>query len=316
MEKSKSPSTKPQKFQDHGLLLATPKSWFNYVLYLPSLIFLISMTIFPLSYSLYISFHNYTLGTGGKPDFIGFKNYATLLKEAEFWISAYNTLFIVVLAVGIELVIGTAMAFLFNRKWKGVGILRILIFIPMMLSPMVLGYFWKYMYDFQFGIINWLIAFLGIPAQSWLTDPGVALISIALVDVWQWTPFVVLLVTAGLQTIPREEYEAATIDRASAWMQFWKISLPYLRSNLMVAALFRMIDTFRMFDLVYILTGGGPGNSTQTLSVAAYKLGYQFFQTGKAAAISWLMVIIVTVMAMLLMKVLSEKKKAIPEVAP
>jgi len=316
VKNAKSPDKDIPRFQDYGHLLATRRSWFNYVLYLPSLIFLVSMTIFPLLYSLYISFHNYTLGTSGEPEFVGFRNYGSLLKEQEFWISAYNTLFIVVFAVGIEIALGTAIAFLFNRRWRGVSILRILIFIPMMLSPMVLGYFWKYMYDFQFGIINWLLGFLNIPAQSWLTDPGVALVSIAFVDIWQWTPFVVLLVTAGLQTIPREEYEAATIDRASGWMQFWKISMPYLRSNLMIAALFRMIDTFRMFDLVYILTGGGPGNSTQTLSVAAYKLGYQFFQTGKAAAISWLMVIIVTVMATLLMKVLSEKKRTIPAVAP
>jgi len=263
-----------------------------------------------------LSFHKWSLTKPGPWRFVGLLNYWDILKNPVFWRVILNTFVFTVSAVTLEFVIGLGLAHLFYRQLRGESVVRSILVLPMMIPPILIGLIWLFMYKKDFGIINNMLKLLSIEPITWLSKPSTAMPAIIIADIWQWTPFVVLLVTAGLQTIPREEYEAATIDRASGWMQFWKISMPYLRSNLMIAALFRMIDTFRMFDLVYILTGGGPGNSTQTLSVAAYKLGYQFFQTGKAAAISWLMVIIVTVMATLLMKVLSEKKRTIPAVAP
>ncbi|NPV54265.1 MAG: sugar ABC transporter permease [Firmicutes bacterium] len=279
------------------------------ILYVPTVAYLIALTIFPLIYSLYISLFDYTL-TGGGAKFVGLGNYAFLLKDPDFWISALNTLIIVASTVSIELVLGMVIAILLNRRWKGFGLFQLLIFIPMMLSPLVLGYFWKFMYDSQFGIINWFLSLVGTGPVSWLTSRALALPSIILVDVWQWTPFMVLIILAGLQTVPVEEYEAASLDRASSWLQFRKITLPYLKPSILLATLLRTIDSFRMFDLVYILTGGGPGNSTQTLSLAAYKYGYQFFQIGKAAALSWVMVIIVNIIVTILMKVIKGKPQS------
>src|SRR5258705_7487228 len=147
------------------------------------------------------------------------------------------------------------------------GLFRLIVYIPMMLSPLVLGYFWRYMLDGTFGVISWLFnatigQALGLDSPQWFVDPVLATIGIILVDVWQWTPFVVLLATAGLQTVPPALYEAATLDRASRWMQFRRITMSFLVTPLLVAILFRSIDTIKIFDSVYILTGGGPGDYT------------------------------------------------------
>jgi multiple sugar transport system permease protein len=195
-----------------------------------------------------------------------------------------------------------------NRRLPGIGAIRLIIYLPMMMSPLVIGYFWKFILDGSFGVLNYLISFLGIPPQQWTIDLTLAKASIVLVDVWQWTPFVILILLAGLQSVPPQLYEAATLDRASTWMQFRRITLPYLATPILLALLFRTIDTFKIFDIVYVVTAGGPGDLTETLSVFAFYEGFKFSQLGRAAAISWLVVIVINILATVLIKMLTRQR--------
>ncbi|MGQ9568923.1 MAG: carbohydrate ABC transporter permease [Anaerolineae bacterium] len=281
---------------------------FPRLLFLPTIIYLVILTIFPLFYSLGVSFFH--MVPGQKTRFIWVENYATLLKDPTFHHALLVTLIFVFVGVTVEIVLGVAIALVFNRHLPGLGVFRLIVYIPMMVSPLVMGYFWRFMFESTFGVINYLIGLAGLPAVRWLIEPNPALISILIVDIWQWTPFVILLILAGLQTVPPELYEIATLDRASWWMQFRRITLPYLKFPLLLALLFRTIDVTKLFDSIYIMTGGGPGDYTQNLSVMAYKIGFTYFQVGKAAALSWIMVIIVNILATILIQALTTRPSA------
>ena len=279
---------------------------FSRILFIPTIAYLVVLTIFPLFFSLGISFTDYSLGKA--PHFIGFRNYVEFLGDPSFWRAVRNTLIIAIFAVGVEIVLGMLLAGLFRREWPGFGAMRIVLFIPMMLSPLVVAFFWKFLFDMMFGIIPYVEQMLlrpfGIEPGSWLTNPSRALAAIIIVDIWQWTPFVMLLVLAGLQTIPPELYEAATLSNASWWLKFKHITMPYLRFPILLVLLFRMIDTVKLFDTVYILTAGGPGDATVTLSLLTYRYGFMFYETGKAAALSWLIVVLINILAILTMRVM------------
>ena len=279
---------------------------FPWLLFGPTVLYLLLMSIFPLIYSLFVSFYDYTLG--GERAFVGFGNYAALLTDRVFWRKTWVTLEITLLAVGLELALGLICALVLNRRLPGMGALRLIAYLPMMISPLVVGYFWRFMLDGSFGVVNYLLSLVGIGAQQWTIELRLAIASIVLVDVWQWTPFVILILLAGLQTVPPQLYEAATLDRASRWMQFTRITLPYLKTPILLALLFRSIDTFKIFDIVYIVTGGGPGDLTETLSVYAYYVGFKFSQLGDGAAISWLVVIVINVLATILIRTLTKQR--------
>lgn len=280
--------------------------WFRRLLFIPTLGFLVMMTIFPLLYSLGVSLFNYT--TGGEAHFIGLGNYANLVTSPEFWMATRVTLEVTVIAVAIEVVLGILLGFALHQRVPGIGIFRLIIFLPMMLAPLVVGLFWRFLLDQTFGLIDYLITLIGFEPIPWLIHPRYALAGVIIVDVWQWTPFVVLLVLAGLGTVPGDLLEAAALDRASTWMKFRHIYWPHLRFPLLLALLFRSIDTLKMFDVPFILTGGGPGNFTTTLSFLGYRYHFQFFQIGMAAAISWVVVIIINIVANVFVRVLTPKK--------
>ncbi len=279
---------------------------FPWLLFGPTVLYLLLMSIFPLIYSLYVSLFDYTLGTD--KTFIWFHNYGSLLGDRVFWRKTWVTLEITVIAVAVELVLGLICAQVLNRRLPGMGGFRLIIYLPMMMSPLLVGYFWKFMLDGSFGVINYLLHFAGVAPKQWTIDLTLAKASIILVDVWQWTPFVILILLAGLQAVPPQLYEAATLDRASWWMQFRWITLPYLQTPILLAVLFRTIDTFKIFDVVYIVTGGGPGDLTETLSVFAYREGFKFSALGRGAAISWLVVVVINVLATVLIKMLTRPR--------
>lgn len=289
-----------------GSRFAGQAKLFPWLLFGPTIVYLLILSIFPLIYSLGVSLYDYTLG--GDATFIGLQNYRDLLTDQVFWRKTWTTLQITVFAVGIELAFGLVCALVLNRRLPGMGGLRLIVYLPMMMSPLVVGYFWKFILDGSFGVLNYLISFLGIPPQQWTIDLTLAKASIVLVDVWQWTPFVILILLAGLQSVPPQLYEAATLDRASAWMQFTQITLPYLKTPILLALLFRTIDTFKIFDIVYVVTAGGPGDLTETLSVFAFYEGFKFSQLGRAAAISWLIVIVINILATVLIKMLTKPR--------
>jgi multiple sugar transport system permease protein len=268
----------------------------------PTLILLIVMNLFPLMYSLYLSFTEYSATGNQAPIWIGLQNFVDLLNDEQAWQYFATTGRYALITVAFQTILGFGLAMLVREKFNGSGLVTTLILIPMMLSPVVVGLFWKLMYNPTFGYFNYLIGFPNpISGPDMLQSsfarthvPGLALWSVALVDIWMWTPFVMLLVLSGLKAIPDYLYEAAAIDRASSWFQFWRITLPQVTPLLLIAVLFRTIEAFKSFDLVMGMTGGGPGDQTEVIAVNLYRqamLGS--WDTGRSSALAYIILIII-----------------------
>jgi len=259
----------------------------------PTFALLLFMIIFPLIWSLYLSFTRYNAVAAAPPRFVGISNFARILSDPEVWTRFIITGKFVALAVLIEFVLGFILALLLNRNFKGKGIITTLYLLPMMFSPVVIGKFFAFIMDTNWGILNYILGLFGIPRIAWTTSYEWALYSIVITDVWMWTPFMLLLTLAGLSTVPGYLYEAAEVDRASGWFKFRYITLPHIFPLLILALLFRTMDAFRFFDIVYVLTGGGPGYSTQILPYYIYKLAFQYWHTGESCAIAYIFLIII-----------------------
>jgi multiple sugar transport system permease protein len=275
----------------------------------PAMLLLLGMSVFPLLWALYLSFTDYSATRDVPSRFVGFRNYTDVLTSAQVHQRALTTLVYVVGAVVLQTVLGFAIAYLISRRRRGRGLLTTLFLVPMMLSPIVVGLFWRFMLDAQFGVVNSLLGSLGLGQVEWLTRRNTAMISLIVVDTWQWTPFIMLIALAGLTAVPNYLYEAASIDRASEWFRFRHITLPLVWPLLLIAVMFRAIEAFRLFDLVYILTSGGPGVSTETLSFHVYKVAFLGFNTGTASAYGILMVLVVTVLAQFYLRYLNRLKE-------
>lgn len=280
--------------------------WWRRLLFVPTIGLLLLLSIVPLLFSLGISLFNYSIGA--RPIWLGLGNYANMFTDPQFWLATKVTVQFTVAAVSIEVVLGILLGFVMNQRFTGMGVVRLIVFLPMMLAPFVVGLFWRFMFDQTFGVIDYLLTRVGLPSIPWLISPLWARVAVVIVDVWQWTPFVTLLVLAGLGTVPADLLEAATLDRASNWMKFRQIYWPYLRFPLLLALLFRSIDTLKMFDAPFILTGGGPGNFTTTLSILGYRYQIMFFSVGMAAAISWVVVIIINIVTNVLVRLITPTK--------
>jgi multiple sugar transport system permease protein len=275
----------------------------------PALLLLLAMSVFPLLWALYLSFTDYSVTRNVTAHFVGLKNYIAVLTSSEVHQRALTTLMYVVGAVTLQTVLGFAIAYLISRRTHGRGVLTTMFLVPMMLSPVVVGLFWRFMLDAQFGVINSMLGSLGLGQVEWLTRQRTALLSLIVVDTWQWTPFIMLIALAGLTAVPKYLYEAASIDRASEWFRFRTITLPLVWPLLLIAVMFRAIEAFRLFDLVYILTSGGPGSSTETLSFHVYKVAFLGFNTGTASAYGILMVLVVIVLAQFYLRYLNKLKE-------
>lgn len=275
----------------------------------PTLALLIAFNIVPLIRSLYYSFTDYSAIANKAPVWIGLKNYQDILGSGQMWLYFRTTGQYVLLSVGLQILIGFGLALLLRDRFRGSGLITTLILVPMMLSPVVVGLFWTLIYNPTFGIFNYLLGFAPGRGPNWLSDPTYALWSIIIVDVWMWSPFVMLLCLAGLSSIPDYLYEAAEIDRATGWYQFWRITLPQVAPLLMIAILFRTMEAFRTFDLVMALTGGGPGDRTELLAVNLYKLAFPQWQTGKASALAYIMLVITIGVSSVYVKYLNRIKE-------
>ena len=283
----------------------------------PTLALLIAMNVFPLFYSLYLGFTNYSAIVPKAPIWVAFQNFSKILNDKNLWQYFATTGRYALLSVSLQTLVGFALAMLVREKFKGGGILTTLILIPMMISPVVVGLFWKLMYNPTFGFFNFLLG-MSNPSKSpdWLASriagqpvPGLALIAVVIVDVWMWAPFVMLLVLSGLKAIPDYLYEAAAVDRASSWFQFWRITLPQVAPLLMIAVLFRTIEAFKAFDLVMGMTGGGPGVQTELISVDIYRIAFLGqFKTGYASALAYIILIIIVAVSNLYIKYLNQSK--------
>jgi multiple sugar transport system permease protein len=279
--------------------------WLAGLFIAPALGLLLFLSIWPLIRLLWLSSTDYSVTRDVPASFIGLDNYIEVIKSPVTQNRAVTTLIFVVGAVALQTIIGFSIAYLISRRIKGRGALTTLFLIPMMLSPVVVGLFWKFMLDVQFGVLNSFSDSLGLGRFEWLTNQRLALFSLVIVDTWQWTPFIMLIALAGLTAVPKYLYEAAEIDRASEWFKFRRITFPLVWPLLLIAIMFRAIEAFRLFDLVYILTGGGPGGTTETLSYQVYKVAFFGFDTGRASAFGILMVIVVTIAAQFYLRYLN-----------
>lgn len=250
--------------------------------------------LYPMLRAVWLSFHQWSIGTPPESaKYVGLENYRYLLQDDSFWASVAVTLTFAAAVVTLEVVLGVALALVLDREMRGMSLFRTIFILPMMVAPIVVGLIWRFMYNEQFGLFTQALKALGLPSIPWLSSPDVALISVIIADVWQWTPFIFILSLAALQGMPTSAIEAARIDGATPWQTVWHIKLPLMMPVITVAALLRLIDAFKVLEVIYILTEGGPGLSTEILSLHIYKTAFVSQQLGRASALSNLLLLLV-----------------------
>ena len=261
----------------------------------PATILLLAIFVYPFVYALFISFTQWTLGQQLTPRWAGLANYAGLMGDGRFLNAIIRSAVFVAFAVSIELVLGFLLALLFNKHLPGFSIFRTLAVLPVMVMPVATGLVWFYVLNFRYGPLNAVLRMLHLPTQNWLPHPTGAMGALVLADVWQWTPFVMIVLVAGLRSLPEYVYEAAALDGLRPIETFFKITLPLLRPVILIVLLLRLMDAFKLMDLVFMLTKGGPAGRTETVSYYIYVMGLQLFRVGLAAAASILFLIFISI---------------------
>ncbi len=279
----------------------------------PTIFLLLAINIFPLIWTINLSFTNFKANrTGRAVEYIGTRNYERILNDPDIWISMQATAHFLFWTIFFQVLIGFALAWLINKKFKGNDLWTTIIVLPMMLSPAVVGNFWTFLYQPQIGLFNYVVSFFtGVDPSSFsmLGSVDLAPWSIVIVDTWMWTPFVMLICLAGLRSIPDYIYEAAEIDRASKVRQFFTITIPMVLPFLMLAVLFRGIENFKMFDLVVQLTGGGPGSITELASINLKREAFEKWRTGYSSAFAIILFVTVFGLASIYVKALNKVKE-------
>jgi multiple sugar transport system permease protein len=262
-----------------------------YVFLAPTLVLSLIIVVYPLLNSFVQSFYNWNLMKPGQGRaFVGLANYVEVLTSAKFWDALRVTVTLMAGMVTVELALGMAIALLLNRHFPGKQIVRSAILLPLMLPHVVVGLIWRYMWEARFGVINYLLTVVGLPPQPWLARPDPAVVAVVLTDVWLITPFVFLVFLAGLQALPEEFFEAAKIDGAGRWAQFRYVTIPLMIPVILVVLVIRIMDSIRAFDLIYVMTDGGPANATTNLFYLTYQTTFRFWEIGSGAALSTIMV--------------------------
>jgi multiple sugar transport system permease protein len=280
-----------------------------YLLLSPALTILIGLSIFPTIVSAVLSFRVDPLYNPRVARFVGWRNYGDLFHDERFWQSIRLTLLWAVVVVGIQMVLGFLLAVLLDRRMRGAGLLRTLIIIPVFISPIAMGLTWRFIFEPVSGLANWILARLGLPPYPWLSDTDTALSTLMLVDCWQWTPFVALILLAGMQSISPEITEAARLDRIRGVSYYTRIVLPLIRPVIMVVLLIRLVDSIRIFDLNFIMTKGGPGSATLLASTYDYTI-FEQGQLGLMAAYGFLILLLINLVVAAFLNTLYRSEKA------
>jgi len=274
----------------------------------PSVVLLFLLTIYPLIFSIKLSFYDWDLLSPRElAHFVGFSNYIEIFKSEKFWKAVYVT-FIFLSGVGLEMVIGFCLALLLSKKFIGRGFVRTAIVSAMVLTPVVVGTMWRLMYYPKIGIINYFLDVLRIGGRSWLAEKTTVLPALIITDTWEWSPLVMLIMLAGIQALPEEIFEAAKVDGASTYQLFKYIQLPLLTPYILLALLIRIMDSFRTFDTIYAMTGGGPGTESQTINILMYYEGFEFFHMSYTSALAVVSLIIVTFICLTLTEIFRRKE--------
>jgi multiple sugar transport system permease protein len=270
----------------------------------PALLVVLVIAIFPLIYSLTTSFMSFRLVPPTPPRFVGLENYGNLLINPRFWQVTWTTSIIAFISVAIQYVIGFAIAVALNAKVPGEKLFRVGFLLPMLIAPVAVALIARQLFNPTVGPLNQFMTFLGFPNLPFLTNTEWALGALITVEVWQWTPFIILMLLAGLQTLPDDVYEAAALENASRWQQFWHITFPMMLPISVAVVFIRLIESYKIIDTVFVMTGGGPGISTETLTLFAYQEGFKKFNLGYTSALSFLFLIVITVIGVVYLAIL------------
>lgn len=256
----------------------------SWLLPLPAILVVIVMMAYPVGYTIWLSFHDLSPFNLNDPEWIGTENYTDLLDDTRFHEALKRTAYFTVGALSLQMVLGLGMALLFNHDFVGRGVVRTLFLLPMVATPVAMSLIWMLILNPVDGVANWILEALHLPEQLWLNSADSVLPTLVLLDTWQWSPLIMLMILAGMSALPTEPFEAAAIDGASWWQSFRLLLLPMLRPTIMVALMFRSIDCLKTFDIIYGTTQGGPGFASETLNLYIYKTGFDYFRLGYAAA--------------------------------
>ena len=270
---------------------------------LPSLAVLVVVTVLPLIFLVATSFTPLDMSNPGSLRWSGLTNYRELVRDGRFWNSVWVQAQLSFWTVSLQLVIGFGIALLLNGRMKLLGLVRATFIVPMVVPPVVVALIWKVLFTPDISILDWTLGILGLPQPAWLVDPGFALWAIIIADVWEWFPFVMLMLLAALQMLPDEPMEAARLDGASRWQAFRFITLPLLKPAIVVAMLFRLIDSVKAFPHIFIMTGGGPGTATEVTNFYAYLEGFSYTYVGYASSVIVVMLVVTFLMSVAVLRV-------------
>ncbi|HBY96987.1 MAG TPA: hypothetical protein DEP84_24075 [Chloroflexi bacterium] len=278
---------------------------FRWTLVLPAVFVLLAVGLGPTIYVVVLSVSKYTPGQA--LEFVALKNFIRAFQTYRFWHGLYVTVWFVFVSVGIQLVVGFIIAWALQRVHSRVRQFSMtLMLVPMMIAPTVVGVLWKMIYKARYGALNYLLLqTLHIQGPDWLADRSAALLGLLIADIWEWTPFVTILLLAGLQSLPREIYEASHVDGSTGWQVFKNMTLPLMKPFIFLAVFLRMIDAWKTFDLIFGVTRGGPGDFTESVAWYTYKIGFTYFEHGYAAALSFIQLIVIIILGKALLKQLS-----------
>lgn len=279
----------------------------GWLLLLPALTILSLVFIYPIARAFYLGWFTENLGTQLQPVFTGFGNYQRMLGDGRFWQSLWNTSVFTVVSVLLELLLGLAVALVLNKSFFGRGVVRTIAIIPWALPTAVMGLAWAWIFNDQYGVVNDILSRLGLidTGINWLGTPILAMIALIVADVWKTTPFISIILLAGLQSISEDLYEAHKMDGASPWQSFTQITLPLLMPQILIALLFRFAQSFGVFDLVQVMTGGGPAGTTETVSIYIYSTVMRYLDFGYGAAlvvVTFLLLVLAVAITSLMLK--------------
>ena len=272
----------------------------SYMLFaVPAVIVILTVIVFPWAFTLFMSLHDWNVA--GTRTFIGLDNFKTLASNDRFLESIVHTFYFTVLAVVLPVIVGIGAALVFHREFPWRGVLRAVFIMPMMATPVAIALVWQMMYHPQLGVLNYLLSLIGIPPQLWATSPDTVIPALVLIEVWHWTPLVMLIVLGGLASLPTEPYESALIDGATEWQMFRHITWPLVLPFVMVAVVIRTIDALKAFDTIFVITQGGPGTASETINVYLYLQAFAFYNIGHASAVVVVFFAIIVALSLLLL---------------
>lgn len=276
---------------------------------LPAIIFVALLMIFPFFYTLFLSFTNWNLTSGNPMSFAGFNSYMRVLSEPRFLHALSRTLLFTFFAVLIEGILGVAIALILNRAFVGKSIAKLLLLLPLVATPVAVGIVFNLFYDPTIGLANFALQSVGLPQGLWISSAGSVLPSLILVDVWQWTPMITLIVLAGLAGLSEEPVEAARVDGASEWQILRHVTIPMVMPTILTAMILRLIDALKTFDIIFAMTGGGPGYASETLNIMGFKYSFEYFRMGQSSVILVVLFLVVFACSLGIMKLRAASEK-------